>query len=156
MATLDNGSIVRGAYEAWNAKDLDRAASFAASDARITSVPFGTKLSYREYIENWATAFPDGQIDVQNLVAQGDCVIAEFTGRGTHTGVLKAPTGDVSPTGRRAELGFVEVYRIRNGKIAEGRMYFDAATMMRQLGIGAAAQAASTTARETTTTAQRH
>jgi steroid delta-isomerase-like uncharacterized protein len=141
MATLDNAALVRETYEQWNAKDLDAVAAHAAPDARITMVPFGTKLSYREYVEGWARAFPDGSIEVVNLLAQGDWVACEFTGRGTQTGPLRTPGGELPPTGRRVETSFVEVLRFRSGKIAEGRMYFDAATLMAQLGMGASATA---------------
>ena len=141
MATLDNASILRQAYEAWNDKDLDRTVSYALPDTRVLNVPFGASVSYREYVENWARAFPDGKIEAINIIAQGDSVVGEFTGRGTHTGPLKGPMGEIAATGRRLEMQFVEVYRFRNGKIAEGRMYFDSGTFMAQLGLGAGAGA---------------
>jgi predicted ester cyclase len=135
MATLDNGGIIREMYAAWNERDFDRYASFATTDARMTNVPFGAKLGFREYGEGWAKGFPDGKIELMNLVAQGDTVVGEFTGRGTHTGVLKSPRGEIPATGRRVEMSFVEVYRLRNGKICEGRIYFDTGTMLAQLGL---------------------
>ena len=139
MATLDNGAVLREVYAAWNKKDLNRVASYAASDARMGNVPFGTTLGFREYTEGWAKAFPDGKIQVTTLVAQGDNVIAECVGRGTHTGALTGTAGEIPATGRHVELQFVECYRFRNGKIAEGRIYFDAASMMAQLGLPAGA-----------------
>lgn len=139
MATLDNASILRQAYEAWNDKDLDRTVSYALPDARVLNVPFGASVSYREYLENWARAFPDGKIDLINVIAQGDYVVGEFTGRGTHTGPLRGPAGEIAATGRHVEMPFVEVYRFRNGRIAEGRTYFDGATFMEQLGLAAGA-----------------
>jgi predicted ester cyclase len=149
MATQDLGATVREMYEAWNAKDMDRCASYAHADARMTNVPFGAKLGYREYIENWARAFPDGKIELTSLVVQGDKAMAEFTGRGTHTGPLKGPTGDLPATQRRVELKCVECYEFRGGKVAEGRQYFDAYSLFTQLGVGAPAQGrpASPTAR---------
>ncbi len=141
MATLDNAGIIREMYAAWNDKDMDRYASCATADAQMTNVPFGAKLGFREYGEGWARAFPDGKIELMNLVAQGDLVMTEFTGRGTHTGVLKAPAGEIPASGRRAEMSFVEVYRLRNGKITEGRIYFDTETMLAQLGISPGATA---------------
>jgi predicted ester cyclase len=145
MATQDLGALVRELYDAWNAKDLDRCASYAHADARMTNMAFGAKLSFREYIENWARAFPDGKIELTNCVVQGDDVVCEFTGRGTHTGPLKGPTGEVGATGRQAELKCVECLRFSNGKLAEGRMYFDAFSLFTQLGIGAPMQARSAT-----------
>lgn len=141
MATLDNAAIIREVQRAWNEKDLDRFASFATADARMTNVPFGVKLPFREYGQIWATAFPDGQIELVNIVAQGDLVMTEFTGRGTHTGVLRTPTGEIAPTGRRVEMPFAETYRLRNGKITEGKLYFDSATMLTQLGLSMPAAA---------------
>jgi steroid delta-isomerase-like uncharacterized protein len=141
MATLDNAAILREAYEAWNKKDLDRVASFSTTDALMTVVPFGSKLTTREYEENWARAFPDGKIEVKSIVAQGDLVCAEFTGRGTHTGPFAGPAGEIPPTGRRLELQCVECVRFRNGKITEGRSYFDSASMMAQLGLTTGASA---------------
>jgi predicted ester cyclase len=140
MASQDLENAVRGMHEAWNAKDLDRCASYAQPDAKMTNVPFGATLGYREYIENWARAFPDGKIQLENVVVQGDRAIAEFTGRGTHTGALKGPTGELPATQRRVELKCVESYRYRDGKLAEGRVYFDAFSLFTQLGVGAPAQ----------------
>lgn len=140
MATKDLGKIIRTMYDAWNAKDLDRCASYAHPDAKMTSVPFGASMGFREYIENWARGFPDGKIELTNAVEQGDLAIAEFTGGGTHTGTLRGPTGDLPATGRRVELRCVESYRFRDGKLAEGRVYFDAFSLFTQLGVGASAQ----------------
>jgi steroid delta-isomerase-like uncharacterized protein len=139
MASKDLGAVVREMIEAWNAKDLDRCASFAHPDAKMTITPFGMTLGFREYIENWARAFPDGKIDLESVVVQGDRGTAEFTGRGTHTGTMKGPAGDLPATQRRVELPCVESYRFRDGKLASGRVYFDAFSMFTQLGIGAPA-----------------
>lgn len=147
MATVDLAATVRQVFDAFNAKDLDRMASLAHPDARLTNVPFGMKLGFREDAEMWITAFPDAKCEVTNLIAQGDCVIAEFTGRGTQTGPLKGPTGELAATGRRAEVLCVEVFRFRGGKIAECKLYFDSATLLSQLGLGmGAAQGRAATA----------
>jgi steroid delta-isomerase-like uncharacterized protein len=137
MASQDLGAVVREMLEAWNAKDLDRCASYAHPDAKMTNVPFGAKLGFREYVESWARAFPDGKIEIENVVVQGDRAVAEFVGRGTHTGTMTGPMGDLPATQRRLELRCVESYRFRGGKLAEGRIYFDAFSMFTQLGIGA-------------------
>jgi steroid delta-isomerase-like uncharacterized protein len=150
MASQDLEKIVREMHEAWNAKDLDRCASYAHPDAQMTNMPFGTTLSYREYIENWAQAFPDGKIELKSVVAQGDKAVAEFTGRGTHSGTLKGPTGDLPATQRRVEVPCVECYSFRDGKLTEGRAYFDAFSMFTQLGIGAPAQGRGATATPST------
>ncbi len=141
MATVDLAAIVRQAFDAFNAKNLDRLASLAHPDARIANVPFGTKLGFREDAEMWIKAFPDAKCEVTSVTAQGDNVIAEFTGRGTQSGPLKGPTGEIAATGRRSEVPCVEVFRFRNGKIAECKIYFDSAMLLSQLGLGVGAAA---------------
>lgn len=138
MATTDTESILRAVYEAFNARDLEKLRSYASAGARVTNVPFGETLGFVEDFEAWAQAFPDGKIEVKTIIAQGDHGMAEIVGRGTHTGTLKSPTGDLPATGRRAELELAEVYDLRNGKITAMRYYFDAFSFLQQLGVGAA------------------
>lgn len=137
MATLDLTAIVRDVIDAFNAKDLDKLASCAYPDAKTLNVPYDVKLGFREDAEMWIRAFPDATCELTSLIGQGDCVIAEFTGRGTHTGLLKGPTGDLAPTGRKVEVPCVQVFKLRSGKITESRTYFDVATLLSQLGLRA-------------------
>ncbi|HEY3451143.1 MAG TPA: ester cyclase [Myxococcales bacterium] len=135
MAQLDTSEIVRHLYQAFNDKDLDRLLGYAQPDAKVLNVPFGKTLGFRDYFSNWMTAFPDGQIEIVNLVASGDYVVAEYIGRGTNTGLMQGPDGELSPTQRPVGMRFCEIYDLRDGKVAGGRVYFDAATMMRQLEV---------------------
>ncbi len=141
MATVDNTAIVKQLYDAFNAKDLDRFESYCSADARMTVVPFGARVTPREHAEVFARAFADGKIEPTQFVAQGDWVVAEFTGRGTQTGPFASPAGELPATNRRAELRFIEIFRCRSGKIVEGRSYFDVASLLAQLGLAPAAGA---------------
>ena len=133
MARIDNVEIIRQVYQAFNDKALDRLLSYAKPDAKVLNVAFGETLSLRDYFYNWMTAFPDGQIEIVNLLTSGDRVVAEYIGRGTNTGKLLGPTGELSPTQRPVGMRFCEIYDLHDGKVAGGRVYFDSATMMRQL-----------------------
>jgi predicted ester cyclase len=75
------------------------------------------------------------QVEDTNVIAGDNGAVIEFIGRGTHTGTLASPMGEIPPTGRRVELPFCEVYRITNGKIVGGSTYFDLAGMLQQLGL---------------------
>jgi ketosteroid isomerase-like protein len=141
MARTDNAALVREMYEAFNRKDVERYTSYSAADARMTVVPFGVTITPRQHAETFASAFSDAHIEPTGFVAQGDWVVAEFTGRGTHDGTFRTPAGDLPPTSRRGELRFCELFRFRDGKIVEGRSYFDVLSLLRQLGIGAPAPA---------------
>jgi hypothetical protein len=53
----------------------------------------------------WAV-FPDLTQDVRLLVDGGEHAFAEVVARGTRTGPLAAPAGDIAPTGRAIEVPF--------------------------------------------------
>ena len=146
----DNASIARQTYDDWNAREFDRIADQVADDAQILLVGSGTRFTGGEgsmqYSRAWADAFPDGRIEVDNLFSAGDVVVVEFTGRGTHTGTLTTPTGDIPATGRSVTLQLCDVLEFTgDGKIKAQRTYFDSASLLAQLGVmpeaGAAAKA---------------
>ncbi len=134
-----NEELVRDTYKAYNDRDFDRGAAALSDDYELTNVPSGDKLRGREgyltFVRGWSTAFPDSKVDVTNIVASKNTVVVEFTGRGTHQGVLRTPMGDISATGKKVEVPFCDVVTVKNGKVRSLRSYYDAATFMRQLGV---------------------
>ncbi len=135
----DNASIVRTTYDAFNDRDLERGGAAIASDAELVDVPSGTIFrgpeGYKQSMQGWLTAFPDGRIEITNLVAAGDTVVVEFTGRGTHTGPLVGPAGEIPPTGKAGQMALCDVVRVKDGKIVALRSYYDIATLLGQLGV---------------------
>jgi steroid delta-isomerase-like uncharacterized protein len=135
----DNATLARSLYEAFNNRDHDYLAGMMAPDGIITMVGSGQTLrgpeGSRQFNAMWDTAFPDGMVTVDLLIAQGDHVVVEFTGRGTHTGTLTTPAGAIPATGRSATLQFVDVLELADGKVVSQRNYFDTGSLMAQLGI---------------------
>ena len=70
---------------------------------------------------------PGHRVTVERAVASGDQVTIEQTGRGTHTGTLQSPGGDIPATGRSVTLQLCDVFTIEGGKITSMRSYFDSA-----------------------------
>jgi steroid delta-isomerase-like uncharacterized protein len=142
----DNAMLARSFYEAYNNRDFDRVTSCIAEGAEWTNVATGQSFrgpdGYRQYLQSWATAFPDSTCEVTNLFSGGDWVLVEFTGRGTHSGPMHGPMGEIPPTGRHVESKFCDVYQFRDGKVVSGRTYFDAASLLGQLGLMQGPQAA--------------
>lgn len=141
--TEKSEQIARAHYEAFNRRAFDDGAALNAPDAVWRNVPTGEKFvgreGYKQFLSSWSTAMPDAKVEIETIVADSRGVAVTFTGRGTHTGVLRTPMGDVPPTGKRIELPFCEVIKIdrARGQIVSAEVYFDAATMMRQLGLAA-------------------
>ena len=145
----DNAAIARKLHESWNERDFDRVASLMANDGEIVLVGSGTRFrgpdGAREFSRMWADGFPDGKVTIDRTCASGDCVCLEYTGRGTHTGTLRSPTGDIPATGRSVTLQLCDVVEIRDGKIRSVHSYFDSASLLVQIGVMPEMQVAATT-----------
>ena len=137
----DNAAFVRGLYEAWNDRDFNKFAEAMAPAGKVGVMGSGDTFEGPEgairYGETWANAFPDGKITIDTLVADGDHVVVEFTGRGTHTGTLATSMGDIPATGKAVTLKLCDSLDLRNGKVEMQRSYIDTASMMAQLGLTA-------------------
>jgi steroid delta-isomerase-like uncharacterized protein len=143
---MANEDIVRTFYDAWNAREFERSAELMADDGELVMV--GTGQTFRgpdgviEFSRMWADAFPDGKVTVERIISSGDTIAVEYTGRGTHTGTLASPMGDIEATGKSVTLQLCDVYELSGGKVRSNRQYFDSASLMTQLGIMPAPTAA--------------
>ena len=149
MADSDNISIASRLYEDWNARDFDHLVGLFAADGEIVLVGSGTTFSgpdgARQFANMWATAFPDGQVTIERAFGSGDQVTVEITGRGTHTGPLQSPGGEIPATGKSVTLQLCDVYTIENGKIKSNRSYLDSVSLLTQIGVMPEAGVASAT-----------
>jgi steroid delta-isomerase-like uncharacterized protein len=75
------------------------------------------------------TAFPNIHFSVDNLVAEGDQVVAQYTFRGTHTGQF----GELAPTGQDIAVMGMLIAVLKDGRIESAVSVFDSGDMMRQL-----------------------
>lgn len=138
-STEDNARIAERIAELWNDRDFDGLMRICAEELECVAVPFGTAYrgpeGYRQFMQAWATAFPDGRVEVRRVIADENGAVVEYTGRGTHTGPFSGPFGTIPATGQRAELHLCDVMEVEQGLVRRVRSYFDSATLMRQLGI---------------------
>lgn len=135
----DSESVVRAIFRSINDRDVELGASLVADDCEYLDVPTGQIWTgpegWREQFNWWIGAFPDGKVEITNLIASGEWVAVEYTGRGTNSGPILTPGGQISPTGRSAEMRFAEIVQVRNGKLVGGRAYWDTGAFTSQLGI---------------------
>jgi steroid delta-isomerase-like uncharacterized protein len=83
------------------------------------------------YFEETRTAFPDQRNEPIALHHADDAVLVEAMLYGTHDG----PFRGLPPTGRSFEMRFLAVFVFDQDQLVGERVYFDAATILRQLGI---------------------
>jgi steroid delta-isomerase-like uncharacterized protein len=133
MSTEENKEIVRRYQEAYNTANFDALDEVVASDVltpnMISSVPRGlegAKLVHQKTL----LGMPDYHTEIEDLIAEGDKVVARVTLTGTHTGDFYG----IPPTGRHIHLSAIYIVRIADGKIVEHWGEENGVTVLRQLG----------------------
>jgi steroid delta-isomerase-like uncharacterized protein len=87
--------------------------------------------SEKKRVTHYRTAFHDFRLNIEDLLADGETVVARWSCRGVHKGDL----GGIAPTGKQFAITGVTIVRFSNGKIVEGYVNWDALGLMRQLGV---------------------
>jgi steroid delta-isomerase-like uncharacterized protein len=83
------------------------------------------------YFEETRQAFPDQRNELVALHHSDDAVVVEANLYGTHLG----PFRGLPPTGRKFELRICALFVFDDDRLVCERVYFDSATVLRQLGI---------------------
>ena len=76
-------------------------------------------------------AFPDLHVTIEDVVAEGDRVVVRTTYTGTHQADLQG----IPATGKTVSESAITIFRLANGKIAEGWLVADNLGLMQQLGV---------------------
>ena len=84
------------------------------------------------YYKTTRTAFPDQRHDNVRLHVAEDAVIAEFELLGTNLGELYG----LPPTGKAFRVPVIAVFFFEGDLIVNERIYFDAASLLSQIGRG--------------------
>ena len=132
MLTDDNKALVQKFYEEIvNQKNLTALGQFVAPNAVNHTVPSGFPQGPSQFLGLHFNAFPDLTVTVEDLLADGDKVVARVSIRGTHQGALRA----VSPTGKPFTGMAINIFRIVNGKMVEHWGLADRLGTLQQLGV---------------------
>lgn len=139
MSELDNIRIVEEAFEALNAQDLTQGNTYQAPGYTYQGPglpgPVGPE-AYAAYMQGYFDAFPDLHFELTHKVAQGDVVIVNWVGTGTHDGPLRMPSGNSLPaTGKKGTNFGSSTFEFEGGKVVRSSTHFDTATMLAQLGV---------------------
>ena len=133
MSIKDNKNIVRNYQDAYNTGDFDALADVVAADVRTPNIVPGMPPGLEGAIAVHQTTLlgmPDYHTTIEDLIAEGDKVVARVTMTGTHTGDFWG----IPPTGRRVDLTAIYIVRIADGKIVEHWGEEDGVKVLRQLG----------------------
>jgi steroid delta-isomerase-like uncharacterized protein len=92
----------------------------------------------KQYLGAFFGGFPDCRFTVEDMIAEGDQVVTKKTFHGTHTGEFAG----IPATGKPVTLQFVDIMRLRDGRITEHWLSMDQLSFMQQLGVLPAATTA--------------
>jgi steroid delta-isomerase-like uncharacterized protein len=76
-------------------------------------------------------AFPDAEVQIGELIAEGDLVAFEGTMTGTHQGDFRG----IEPTDSSVEIHGNAMHRVRDGRIAETWATWDFLGLLTQVGV---------------------
>lgn len=133
---MDNKALVsRFIREVWNEGVMATADEVIAPTA-VNHNPFthgeppGPE-GVKQGIQGLRTAFPDFQVEIEALIAEGDVVVARLSLSGTNMGAFRGR----GATGNYAAWELIHVVRISNGLIVESWSAADNLGMFTQLGL---------------------
>ena len=123
MSTEENKAVVRREQEElWNhTGDLEAAEELFAG---------GQADAAKQEAADFRRGFPDVISTVEDLIAEGDKVVARWRSRATHRGDYMG----IPASGKEVEFTGISFYRIEGGKIAESWTVEDQFGLMRQIG----------------------
>jgi predicted ester cyclase len=114
--------VRRKQAELWNhTGDLDAVEELFAPDQAQAA---------KQQAADFRRGFPDVISTIEDLIAEGDRVVAGWKSLATHQGDYMG----IPPTGNRVEFTGISFYRIEEGKIAESWTVEDQLGLMGQIG----------------------
>ena len=115
-----NKELIRTYNEiVWNAHDPEKAIEYVVDEHDV------------DHVRQFLVAFPDIHITLEDLIAEGDKVVAQIYATATNTG----PFAGNPPTGRKVEIRSIRIYRIVDNKIVDTWAMQDRLGLMEQLGL---------------------
>jgi len=134
-STEANKASVRRFYdEVFNKKNRAAIVEFIDPNGIDHALPPGLPAGIegsKQFITMFLTAFPDLHFTVEDLIAEGDKVVARLTTRGTQQGAFMG----VPPTGKQVTVTAIDINRIVGGKTVEHWLQMDTLSLLQQLGV---------------------
>ena len=135
VASEDVRAFVQEYFDAWKGTDEDKILAYY-SDEVVIQLPTGTlegKAAVRDnFVRPFIAAFPGNVHAIRNLAHAKNFVAVEWSFEAVHQG----PFADIQATGKKVQVpgcSFYE-YDLATRQIPAGRIYFDFATLLRQIG----------------------
>jgi steroid delta-isomerase-like uncharacterized protein len=133
--TQENSLLIRRWFEeVWNRGRMEAIEEMASPDVighgqAQHATDIGLK-QFRVFAADLRGAFPDMKVTIDDVIEQGDKVVARWTATMTHRGQFLG----MAPTGKKATITGTSTQRISGGKIVEGWDNWDQLGLLVQIG----------------------
>lgn len=133
--------MLTGRYvAAWNECDTDAMAELITEDIvwmdPAMAQPARSVAEVQEFMRTSFSVFPDltfSEPEPRQYIEQGDEISWGWIMEGTMKGPIEPP--GFAPTNKRMRVEGVDLWTLREGRIARYRAYYDMTDVVRQLGI---------------------
>lgn len=136
MSAENNRALAQRFYdEVVNEGNLDLIDELVAEDfvdhEGFPGIPNTGPEAVRAVFSMFLAAFPDLQMTVDDMIAEGDKIVARVTMSGTHRGDLMG----IPPTNKGFKVQAIDIAEIHDGKLTAHWGVTDQVAMMEQLGL---------------------
>src|SRR6266516_4741560 len=135
-STVDAAERARAAFDALGRRDLSNPEQFWGPESIDDFLPVGRFQGTEAivgYFESLFASFPEFEIEVENIVAEGMTSVVQWHATATFSG---APFMGIEPTGRRVEMRGADVIEWDDeGRVKLNTIYYDGAELARQIGM---------------------
>ncbi|MBZ5525179.1 MAG: ester cyclase [Acidobacteriia bacterium] len=133
MSRQENIDAVQSAQLRFRVRDLDGYLQLYSSS--VMHHGFSSRIrpgipGLRDHYTSLLNAFPDMQIEINDVIADGDKVVHRFKFNGTHKGDFLG----VPATGKRVSAPGVHIYLFLDGKVVEVWQVLDTFKFLSQVG----------------------
>ena len=134
MSVEENKALFRRWIEEGRNKGNEQVLADQVFDADVilasTGEVFGVE-GVKRACSAFRTAFPDNNLVMHDLIAEGDQLAVRWTFKGTHRGEFMG----VAPTGKQVTLRGMSMIRVKGGKAVEVEDIVNGLAILRQLGV---------------------
>jgi predicted ester cyclase len=134
-STEDNKAVIRKFIDGYNSRNMKIFEELVAEDYYDHLFEQKGRDKFKEMFTMAFVGFPDWYEAIQDMIAEGDKVWVWIKATGTHTNEWDLFGVSVPPTGNKIEMNMVFIWRLVDGKLAEGWEVDDNLEILKQMGV---------------------
>ena len=130
-----NTAIIRKFIDAYNSRNLEIFEELVVPDYIDHTHQTKGREDFKHLFTLAFNGFPDWYENIEEIIAEGENVWVRVIATGTHTGEWNLFGIPLPPTGKKVKMEMVFIWRLKNGKLVEGREVDDSLDFLKQLAV---------------------